>query len=189
MANFEFKVHRVTALPTILDPYSVYYVAPASTPNYVEIYVSNAAGTTAKRVINESDIKTLISEELSKVSSLVIFNTIAERNAATPTTNKFAYVINATADSTVKVGGASYLYNTGNSTWTKISESESLDVSLTWAGIVGKPNSSVSAIDLAVTNSHTHSNKQILDKVGEDSNGSLMYNNKIVTTQWTTTNW
>lgn len=189
MANFEFKVHRVTALPTTLDPYSVYYVAPASTANYVEIYVSNAEGTSARRVINESDIKTLISEEFSKISSLEIFSTIAERDAEAPTTNKFAYVTDATADSTVKSGGASYLYNTSNSTWTKISEAESLDVSLTWAGIVGKPNSSASDIDIAVTNSHTHSNKEILDKVGEDSNGSLVYNNKIITTQWTTTNW
>ena len=79
MANFEFKTHRVTELPTSLEAYSVYYVAPASTANYVEIYVSNAEGTSARRVINESDIKVLISEEFSKINSLEIFSTIAER--------------------------------------------------------------------------------------------------------------
>ena len=79
MTNFEFKIHRVTELPTSLEAYSVYYVAPASTANYVEIYVSNAEGTSARRVINESDIKVLISEEFSKINSLEIFSTIAER--------------------------------------------------------------------------------------------------------------
>ena len=79
MANFEFKVHRVTKLPTSLEAYSVYYVAPASTANYVEIYVSNAEGTSARRVINESDIKVLISEraaiKLSQESKNIIKNT------------------------------------------------------------------------------------------------------------------
>ena len=73
MTNFEFKIHRVTELPASLEAYSVYYVAPASTANYVEIYVSNAEGTSARRVINESDIKVLISEEFSKINSLEIF--------------------------------------------------------------------------------------------------------------------
>ena len=72
MTNFEFKIHRVTELPTSLEAYSVYYVAPASTANYVEIYVSNAEGTSARRVINESDIKVLISEEFSKAERATI---------------------------------------------------------------------------------------------------------------------
>ena len=79
MANFEFKTHRVTELPASLEAYSVYYVAPASTANYVEIYVSNAEGTSARRVINESDIKVLISEraaiKLSQESKNIIKNT------------------------------------------------------------------------------------------------------------------
>ena len=72
MTNFEFKIHRVTELPASLEAYSVYYVAPASMANYVEIYVSNAEGTSARRVINESDIKVLISEEFSKINSLIV---------------------------------------------------------------------------------------------------------------------
>ena len=79
MTNFEFKIHRVTELPASLEAYSVYYVAPASTANYVEIYVSNAEGTSARRVINESDIKVLIAEraaiKLSQESKNIIKNT------------------------------------------------------------------------------------------------------------------
>lgn len=189
MANFEFKVHRVTALPNTLEAYSVYFVAPASKPDYVEIYVSNAAGTSAKRVINESDVKLLISEQLSQINELAVFKTIAERDASAPTVNKFAFVVDATSDSTVDDGGASYVFNAEDEEWVKISEAESLDISLSWDGINGRPASSVSAIDTAVSNSHTHANKQILDKVGEDSDGNLLYNNKVLTTQWTTTNW
>ena len=32
-----FKIFRETALPGTLQPYSIYIVAPAAKPNYVEI--------------------------------------------------------------------------------------------------------------------------------------------------------
>ena len=75
MANFEFKTHRVTELPASLEAYSVYYVAPAGTTDYVEIYVSSADGLSARRVINEADVRTLISEEMSGLAeSKTVFN-------------------------------------------------------------------------------------------------------------------
>lgn len=39
----------------------------------------------------------------------------------------------------------------------------SISVNVNWSDIANKPSSTVSAIDLAVTNSHTHTNKSILD--------------------------
>ena len=191
MANFEFKTHRVTELPASLEAYSVYYVAPAGTTDYVEIYVSSADGSTARRVINEADVRTLISEEMSGLAEIHVYDTITARDEAGVTESQFAFVVDASGDETVSAGGASYVYNKTAATWVKTSESESMDLIFNWDKIVGKPTSTASAIDDAVIKSHTHINKTSLDKIGQDVDGNLTYNGKTIagSTQWTTTNW
>lgn len=191
MANFEFKAHRVTELPTSLEAYSVYYVAPAGTTDYVEIYVSSADGLSARRVINEADVRTLISEERTDLAEIHVYDTIAARDEAGVTEPQFAFVVDASGDETVSAGGASYVYNKTVATWVKTSESESMDLIFNWDKIVDKPTSSASAIDDAVTKAHTHINKTSLEKIGQDVNGNLTYDGKTIagSTQWTTTNW
>lgn len=191
MANFEFKTHRVTELPASLEAYSVYYVAPAGTTDYVEIYVSSADGLSARRVINEADVRTLISEEMSGLAEIHVYDTIADRDEAGVTESQFAFVVDASGDETVSAGGASYVYNKTAATWVKTSESESMDLIFNWDKIVGKPTSTASAIDDAVIKSHTHINKTSLDKIGQDVDGNLTYDGKTIagSTQWTTTNW
>lgn len=191
MANFEFKTHRVTELPASLEAYSVYYVAPAGTTDYVEIYVSSADGLTARRVINEADVRTLISEEMSGLAEIHVYDTITARDEAGVTESQFAFVVDASEDETVSAGGASYVYNKTAATWVKTSESESMDLIFNWDKIVGKPTSTASAIDDAVIKSHTHINKTSLDKIGQDVDGNLTYDGKTIagSTQWTTTNW
>ncbi len=56
MASQEFKTHRVTELPAVLDAYAVYFVATVGTTDYVEIYVTSSDGTSARRVINEQNV-------------------------------------------------------------------------------------------------------------------------------------
>lgn len=191
MANFEFKTHRVTELPASLEAYSVYYVAPAGTTDYVEIYVSSADGLTARRVINEADVRTLISEEMSGLAEIHVYDTITARDEAGVTESQFAFVVDASEDETVSAGGASYVYNKTAATWVKTSESESMDLIFNWDKIVGKPTSTASAIDDAVVKAHTHINKTSLDKIGQDVDGNLTYDGKTIagSTQWTTTNW
>lgn len=191
MANFEFKTHRVTELPASLEAYSVYYVAPAGTTDYVEIYVSSADGLSARRVINEADVRTLISEEMSGLAEIHVYDTITARDEAGVTESQFAFVVDASEDETVSAGGASYVYNKTAATWVKTSESESMDLIFNWDKIVGKPTSTASAIDDAVVKSHTHINKTSLDKIGQDVDGNLTYDGKTIagSTQWTTTNW
>lgn len=191
MANFEFKTHRVTELPASLEAYSVYYVAPAGTTDYVEIYVSSADGSTARRVINEADVRTLISEEMSSLAEIHVYDTIEARDEAGVTESQFAFVVDASGDETVSAGGASYVYNKTDAVWVKTSESESMDLIFNWDKIVGKPTSTASAIDDAVTKAHTHINKTSLDKIGQDVDGNLTYDGKTIagSTQWTTTNW
>lgn len=182
------KMYRETTLPGTLQPYSIYYIAPASKPNYVEIYVTNSTGV-ARRVINEDDINTLVSNAITAANEIIIVADIAARNALNPTKVMYVFVENATADPTVTSGGATYIYKLSTSSWIKISEAESLDVVLNWNNIVGKPSSSPAQIDAAVANSHTHTNKTQLDKVGEDAGGNFTYNGNIPYTKWETTTW
>lgn len=194
MSN-KFQVHKVVELPASLEANSLYFVAPVGKPDYVEIYVTDTSGSKAKRVLNEDDIQSLIVSELGSFTGpteLEVFDTIADRDATTPDAVSYAYVVDASADATVESGGASYIYNTKSSEWMKTSESESLDLVLDWDNIQGKPSSTPAQIDQAVSQAHTHDNKEFLDKVGENETGDFTYGGIKVaadSTQWATTNW
>jgi hypothetical protein len=85
---------------------------------------------------------------------------------------QIVYVLDATGDTTVAAGGATYLWD--GAAYHKIAEFESLDLELTWANLEGKPTSAVADIDQAVTDSHTHENKEFIDKISE-SDGAPTY--------------
>lgn len=142
------------------------------------MYVSSRDGTSLKRHINEADIKALINAAAAAQSKYVVVADIAERDRLTDKSAS-VYVKNATADRTVKRGGAFYLYDTNG--WIKVSEAESMDLNLDWASLAGKPNSSPSSIDSAVQKAHSHSNATQLDKIGE-LDGKLAYGGKLVAT-------
>ncbi|GCA81884.1 hypothetical protein [Microcystis aeruginosa] len=184
-----FKAFRETALPGTLQPYAIYFVAPTSKPNYVEIYVSDATGSSAKRVLTDTDVQGLINASIGGITGLQVVADIPARDALNPTTNQLVLVLNATGDTTVTSGAATYIYRVSTTSWTKISEAESLDLVLQWANIQGRPTSSVSAIDAAVSNSHTHANKTQLDKIGENANGLLTYNGVLPTMGWNSLTW
>lgn len=184
-----YQIFKETALPGTLQAHSIYLVAPAARPDYVEVYVTGTTGSVVKRVIDVADVQSLIDASLSGMGGLAVVDDIAARNALTPTANVMVYVVDATGDATVASGGATYIYRLSNSTWIKISEAENLDVSLNWTSIVGRPSSSAAAIDTAVANSHTHANKTQLDKIGEDGNGQLTYNGSKPTIDWNSTGW
>lgn len=111
-----FQIFRETTLPGTLQPYSIYFVAPASKPDYVEVYVSNATGTSARRVIQESDIQALIDNAVTGMSAIEVVADITARNALNPTTNVHVYVLDASDDTTVTAGSASYIYQVSNTT-------------------------------------------------------------------------
>jgi hypothetical protein len=183
------KIFKETALPGSLEPNAIYLVGPAGQPNVVEMYVTNAAGTATRKIITAADVQAQINASLASISELKIVADIAARNALTPTSSVFVYVQNATADNTVTSGGATYLYNPTNTSWIKTSESESMDIALSWSALTGKPSSSVAAIDAAVSNSHTHPNKTQLDMIGQNGAGELTYNGQQVKTSFETVNW
>jgi hypothetical protein len=185
-----YKIYKETALPGTLQPHSIYLIAPAARPNYVEMYVTGASASTVKRVIDQADIQTMIDNALAGISGgATIVDNITARNAiASPKNGLTVLVIDASADATVNAGAATYVYRQSDTSWIKISEYESLDLSLSWANLTGKPTSSVADIDNAVSLRHSHTNKTQLDKVGESA-GRFTYNGAAPTIDWDSTGW
>lgn len=182
-----FKIFRETALPGTLQNDSLYVVAPVATPNYFELYAVNSSGA-VRRIPTDADITSKINTALGAANALTVVADIAGRNALAPNRNVQVLVKNATGDATVASGAATYLYEVATTTWTKISEAESLDVTLSWANIVGKPLSTAAAIDAAVGNSHNHGNKTQLDQIGE-AGGIMTYNGQPIATAWSSVGW
>ena len=196
------KIFRETTLPGSLETYSIYMIAPAARPDYVEMYVTGSTTGTVKRIINQTDINLLVSDAIAAANELTIVADIYARNqyiapGTTSTTARYAYVISANTgsnglyDNTVASGGATYLYNpaVGYTSWIKVSEAESLDVTVDYANIINKPTSSVADIDDAVSKRHSHTNKTELDKIGENVNELFTYNGVLPLTGWQSTTW
>ncbi len=167
------KIRKVTALPATLEPSCLYMISTLD-PTVMDIYLSSSDGTTSRHVVSKTEIQGMINASLASFSTIEVYANIAARDATSPTVPTHAMVLDATADPTVVIGGATYIYDPATTTWYKISESESMDVVLQWANLVGAPTSPISAIDDAVVKRHTHNNKTTLDAL-TDNAGELNY--------------
>ena len=181
-----YSVHKVTALPHKLEPNSIYFVAKGS--NQIEIYVSGIAGE-VRRAISEADIKKLIDAEIDKLGALDVVDDITARDALSLQVNATVLVLDASADGSVKSGAATYAYRHSDTSWTKISEAESMDVALNWANLADKPAASAAKLDDAVSKAHSHANKTQLGLIGQDAEGNLTYNGKLPVVGWETSEW
>lgn len=178
-----FKTYKLTATPGTWENSSVYFIYPTgASDDYIECYVTSSSGV-PRRLPTWTDINTLITAS-SGGNEIIFVPDIAARNALTAEHGMYVFVQDASADSTVGSGGATYIYNSSTSTWIKVSEAESLDVQLTWDALTGKPSSTVAAIDAAVTASHTHTNQTQLDKINQDGSGNMTYDGATVRTSW-----
>ncbi|MFM7278853.1 MAG: hypothetical protein ACKO1I_14655, partial [Microcystis aeruginosa] len=124
-----FKPSKLTAVPTLpCNPNAVFFVAPTGKPNYIEVYVSNNAGTALRRLLTDADIQGLIDTSIAGISGeMPIVANIAARNALSLTKNTQVLVLDATGDSTVASGAATYLYRVSTTSWIKLNEAESMD--------------------------------------------------------------
>lgn len=184
------KFYKVTSLPGTLEPDSFYFVENSS---YAESYITNSAGV-AKSIGNTAMINALISAALADweaaANMVEIVADITARDAliATLERNAMILVIDASDDVTVDSGAALYAYDATADETYKIAEYESMDVQVAWSAIQGGPTSSPAQIDTAVSQSHTHTNKTVLDDLS-DSSGSLNYKGAPITTDWASKDW
>ncbi|MDF3932160.1 hypothetical protein [Pseudomonas citronellolis] len=186
MAQVQF--YKVSTLPGSLQANAFYYVENG---DYAESYVTNQAGV-AKALGNTAMINALIAAALASLPSsgapVLFVADIAARDALEPEEAVFVLVQDATDDPSVSSGAALYAWNPATSTWLKVAEYESMDVQLTWSAIDGRPTSTPSQIDNAVSLAHTHTNKATLDLLGTGADG-LTYNGQPVSSSWATLNW
>ena len=184
------KFAKVATLPATLAPSTLYMVAPAgSSIDELQIYVSSNDGASARHIPTHSEISSMINTAVNSYSSAVVVANIAARDALAPAVVTIALALDATADLSVANGAATYVYNPATTTWTKIAEYESLDVTLQWANIQGRPNSTPAQIDQAVADGHTHANKPVLDLLTADANDELMYKGAHVAARLETSAW
>jgi len=171
-----YSVYKETALPATLEANAIYLITASGNTDYLEVYVANQAGDATRRLPTEADIQALINLQVDAVNNVRVADDITDRDALTGLpTNVKVIVIDATDDPSVDSGGAEYVSTDGGTTWTKTSESESMDAVLNWSNIVGGPTSSPANIDDAVTKRHVHANKTELDKISEDADGHATY--------------
>lgn len=182
----KFAVSKVTALPGVLAPSTLYFVSDADNADLMKIYLSDSTGATVRHLLTKQEVDIAIAAAVSAASTMVRVADIADRDDLTPAGNLLVLVTDASADATVAGGAASYFWD--GATWTKVTEFESLDVVQTWAALQNKPTSTVAAIDAAVAASHTHTNKAVLDLL-TDKAGVLEYNGAPITTSYTTEAW
>lgn len=184
------NIRKETAVPGSFGPHELVLVAPAARPSSVEIYVSSSDGTTARRVPTVPDIEAMIDAAVASGSGgAVIVDDIAARNAITAENAQTVYVVDASADATVTGGGALYIWRASTEAWIKMSEAESLDLSLTWAAITGGPASTPAQIDAAVAASHSHANITELNQIGQDGDGNLTYGGNLPRAALSSTAW
>lgn len=173
--SVQMKVHKVNALPGVLEASAVYIVKSAET-GLLDLYVSSNNGSEARHIISKTEIQSMVNTAVAGASNIFVVADIAARNALAPTVVTQAIVVDATGDSSVKLGSATYVYNPVGAAWQKIAEHESMDVVLQWANIQGRPTSTAAEIDDAVGKKHSHTNITTLDKLAQDGNGQLTYN-------------
>jgi hypothetical protein len=181
-------LEKVNALPGTPAASTMYLVKSADA-GLIELAVSSQDGSEIRHILNKTEINTMIGNAISGFNNIQLVADITARDAYTSSNNSLVLVANATGDPTVGVGGALYFYKSSDSSFTKVSEMESLDVVLQWGNIVGIPTSSVANIDDAVSKRHTHTNSSQLAKIGEDGNGVLTYNGSIVEASLVSSQW
>lgn len=194
-----FKVFKETTLPSSFVPNAMYLIAPVDEPGYLELFVTDKNGTAARSTIGIEKVREIIEEYLENyeggttptgtVQPFLIVDNITERDALLLTENTFVFVTDATGDTTVTAGAASYAYRASTDTFTKVSEHESLDLVLSWDNLIGRPNVTAVEIENAVQKSHEHANMETLNKVGVDTDGNMTFNGNLPVTGFAAINW
>ncbi|SHL96998.1 hypothetical protein SAMN05444389_102423 [Paracoccus solventivorans] len=118
-----YEVFKETAVPAQIVPNAVYLVGPTARPGVLEIYVSDAAGTAVRKAIDEATVQTMIDAAVQAGSGgLLIVDDIAARDLLAPANGTHVLVVDASADSTVTSGSATYVWREATSAWIKISK-------------------------------------------------------------------
>lgn len=97
-----------------------------------------------------------------------------------PRIGYFCFVKDASNDPEVASGFALYIYQDALHGWVRVVDASVLDIVLSWAKLIDKPQSTVENIDDAVIKKHAHENAALLDNFSEDDSGTLLFKGRLV---------
>lgn len=183
----QLRIERVASLPAQLTASTLYFVR-ATDADLAEIVLVGTDVAEVRHLLNKTDVAAMIAAASTELSNIIVVPNIAARDALAPTQNEIVLVVDATGDPSVNQGAATYLYDLATTSWIKIAEYESMDVSFDWSNILNGPSSTPAQIDSAVSQAHTHANKAVLDLLGADEAG-LTYDGQPVGNFITNAEW
>ena len=236
----KIKFFKETVLPATPVANSLYLISKTiNGVSAAELYVTNSTGGagSARQVSTQTLAEAIIGLQKGANNGLASLDSggkipvgqlpsgigiefevkadIGLRDALNPTKNILCLVLDATADPTVNSGSALYAYELATTTWHKVSEYESLDLTglMTSFGIkvgagatesisngetitfaAGSANISIVrsgntlTFDVSGGAAHSHTNLTELNKIGQDGDGDLTYNSTAVL-KWSSTSW
>jgi hypothetical protein len=232
----KLKFYRENAMPGTPEPDSFYAIAKTiNSIDFAELYVTNGASI-PRQVSGEDLVNAVIDTVKAQNNGLAsldgggkvpvsqlpagigiefeIVANIAARNALAPTKNILCLVLDASADSTVTAGNALYAYQLSTTTWHKVAEFESMDLT----GLMSKWRmraNTAAAVDVVENDlvsfagstyiqvarsgltftftlvggaAHEHANKAVLDKLSQDADGDANYDGAPIM-KWSSTAW
>lgn len=191
------RASSLPASPALREKNCMYLVKQPGKTTF-DMYVVDAAGNAFSGFTSERLIE-VIAEYSNTTRETETVANIAARNALVNPGNRLVFVDDATGDPTVEYGSALYYYKASTASYVKVwaadgsagggGGSGSGSSNVQWTDIIGRPNVSAGALESAVANSHTHQNKDLLDKLSVVG-GELHYNGaKVASVYMGATNW
>ena len=190
------RASSLPASPALREKNCMYLVKQPGKTTF-DMYVVDAAGNAFSGFTSERLIE-VIAEYSNTTRETETVANIAARNALVNPGNRLVFVDDATGDPTVEYGSALYYYKASTASYVKVWAADgsagggsggSPSGNVQWSDIIGRPNVSAGALESAVANSHTHQNKDLLDKLSVVG-GELHYNGvKVASVYMGATNW
>lgn len=164
---------RATVLPEAgagRKPDAIYAVKAAGQTTF-DLFITGSTPEKLFSLTTHEEIRLMINQSVSGMAQTFNVPELRERDYLVDdgklTKDGLVFVDDATLDPDIESGGAAYHYSVADNSFTELFRyGASSEGQLTWQSITGGPLSSPAAIDKAVQDSHTHTNKDTLDRIG-----------------------
>jgi hypothetical protein len=194
------RFFKVENLPNQFEPDSFYYIEMEN-GLHADSIITNSQGSARSIGVSLIDSRVMSALTTLSVAQAHVVPNIAAMGEylLMADTNKLVLVMDASADPEVGAAVAAlYVYEhngdePGHGQVHLVPGFSGVNVTLAWSNIAGRPTSTPTQIDAAVSASHNHANAAVLNALGENVSGNLTYKgNEIVGgggLQWDQTDW
>lgn len=184
-----FSIVRLDALPSTLAANTMYVIRESGGTRVRLTFTGNDPSKVAS-TIGVNDVNSIITTALESFTSIYVFATYADMLTARPTANVLGFVKDARGDVNVSTPTATYVYEASANKWHLSSAAQGGgSQTVNWSEIIGRPSASVASIDLAASQTHTHTNMSVLNLMGVNAAGKLTYNGVQVSDINFSSNW